>query len=699
MSATAAPLDVSSLSLDDLLAREWLTTNGLGGFAASTVAGANTRKYHGLLVATMSPPVRRMVLLSRVEETVFTDGWPHALATNEYPETVNPEGYKLMRGFAADPFPRWAFQGDGWALEKQLQMLDGENTVVLSYTLLGAAKGVEMEVRPLFALRGIHELMYQWNGNLVPRASGARPTLAAGQRPADAPDHKGVDLTHLHIPATHRTPEVFFAHDGRWRAEAYWYLNTIYRRESERGYSGLEDVWAPGVTRYRLIPGQTVHFVCSTDPIDLERAVARAREQEMRPRSAPVACALPRGADEDVAGLRRAADQFVARTREGRPALASGYPWAAPHGRDTMIALPGVLLTTGRYEQAKELLEDFASLAKNGLMPGEFPTDGTAPRYTAADTSLWWVNALHAYLKNTGDDATGRALFDVVDQTLTAMFRGTGLGVRADHEGLLTAGSSTTAVTWMNAQVNESPITPRHGRQVEVNALWYNALRIGADLARRYHFPVRAEELFTLANRARHAFNAAFWNPQTSCLFDVVGDGGNDPAVRPNQLLAISLPYPVLNPDRQQQVFDRVRDELLTRYGLRTLSPRDPNYHGRYGGPVLSRDGAYHNGPAFPWLLGPFLTAFVRLHGRSASARREAAGMLRPCLEYMSGAGLGQLPELFDGEPPYHAGGLPASARSVGEVLRAYVGEVVDPVNETEVKVSLAPTANGVVKS
>ncbi|HYE17118.1 MAG TPA: amylo-alpha-1,6-glucosidase [Tepidisphaeraceae bacterium] len=686
MSATAVTLDVSSLSLDDLLAREWLATNGLGGFAASTVAGANTRKYHGLLVAAMSPPVRGMVLLSRVEETVFTDGWPHALATNEYPETVNPQGYKLMRAFAADPFPRWAFQGDGWALEKQLQMLDGENTVVLSYTLLGAAKGVEMEVRPLFALRGIHELMYQWNGNLIPREVGS----IAQPQAADASQH-------LHIPATHRTPEAFFAHDGRWRAEAYWYLNTIYRRESERGYSGLEDVWAPGVARYRLVPGQTVHFVCSTDPIDVERAVARAREQEARSAAAVVACALPRGADREAAGLRRAAEQFVVRTREGRPALASGYPWAPPNGRDTMIALPGVLLATGRYEQARAVLEDFAGLAKNGLMPGEFPTDGTAPRYTAADTSLWWVNALHAYLTYTGDDQTGRALFEVVDQALTAMFRGTGLGVRADHEGLLTAGSPTTAVTWMNAQVNESPITPRHGRPVDVNALWYNALRVGADLAKRYHFPVRAEELFTLANRARHAFNAAFWNPQASCLFDVVGDGGNDAAVRPNQLLAISLPYPVLNPDRQQQVFDRVRDELLSPYGVRTLSPRDANYHGRYGGTVLARDGAYHQGPAFPWLLGPFVTAFTRLHGRSASARREAGDMLRPCLEHMCGAGLGQLPELFDGEPPYHAGGLPASARSVGEVLRAYVEDVAGPVGENEVKVSLAARANGVV--
>jgi len=683
---TASHPDIASLSLDDLLSREWLTTNGLGGYSASTLCGANTRKYHGLLVAAMTPPVRRMVLLSRMEETLFFDGWPHALSTNEYPETVNPLGYKLLRAFSNDPFPRWAFQHDGWTLEKQLRLLPGENTVVLSYTLLGSAKPVDLELRPLFALRGIHELMFQWNGGLMPRpvdasAKAAAPARSNAPSSAAHPDDSLAGVTHLHIPATHRTPEVFFAHDGRYISEPYWYLNTIYRREAERGYSGLEDLWAPGRVRYRLLPGQTVHFVCSTDPINLSRVIERSHDDreiasDLRA-SDRVASAA---SDNHHQLLCRAAAQYVVQTRDNRVLLASGYPWAAPSGRDAMISLPGLLLATGRHEQAKALLEYFASLMNKGLMPSDFPTDGTAPRYNAADTSLWFIHALREYLRYTDDEQTGKAMFDLVDQILTTMGQGTSLGIRADHEGLLVGGSPTHAVSWMNAQVNESPITSRHGRQVEINALWYSALRIASDLARRFHQPVRSEELFTLANRARHAFNSAFWNPQTSCCFDVVGDGGNDPAIRPNQILALSLPYPVLNPDRHAQAFERIREELLTPYGLRTLAPRDMNYHGRYGGPIMARDRAYHQGSAFPWLLGPFVAAFTRLYGKSPAARREAVGMLRPSLDYLAGRGVGQLPELFDGDSPHHPGGLTASARSVAEILRVYSELILDRV-------------------
>ena len=664
-------LDLSALSLDAQLSREWLTVNHLGGYAASTLPGCNTRKYHGLLVAAMSPPVRRMVLLSRVEETVFYDGWPHPLASNEYPDAMHPQGYRLLRGFSNEPFPRWAYQNEGWTLEKQLRLLKGQNTVVLSYTLMGSAKPVELEVRPLLALRGIHELMYQWNAPLSPQ---------------------DISPTQHHIPATHSTPEVFFAHDGKFLGEGYWYLNTIYRREKERGYSGLEDLWSPGVVRFTLAPGQTVNFVCSTDPIELPRVLDQAEGQF----AGTIAPAIGgEKADAALEALSLAADQFVVTTREGRSTLMSGYPWSAPSGRDAMIDLPGLLLVTGKLTTAKAVLEHFAGLLERGLMPSEFPTDGTAPHYRGADVSLWFVNAVREYLRYSGDDKTARKLFDVIDEILLTYARGTALGVRADAEGLLSTGAAGFAATWMNAEVDGTAVTPRQGRAVEINALWYNALRIGAEMARRFQHVVRAEELFMLANKVRVGFNRRFWNEAAGCCFDVVSDLGADGAIRPNQIFAISLPYPVLNIERHAAVLSKVREELLTPAGVRTLSSKDPNYHGRYGGAIGARDRAYHQGCAYPWLLGPFVSAFVRVYGRGATTREQARGMLKGCLDHVRGRGVGQVHELFDGDSPHAPGGLTASGRSVAEVLRAYVEDVLDlgPVDAMRQTVSTAMPA------
>src|SRR5215204_537044 len=290
------PLDVSALSFDDLIGREWLATNALGGYASSTVPCLNTRKYHGLLVAAMAAPVRRMVLLSRVEETVLCNGQPFDLSCNEYPGVIHPQGQNLLRAFHHEPFPRWAYQGDGWTIEKQLRPLQGENTVVISYTVLGGSASVELEARPLFALRGMHELMYQWNAPLEAQKLGKR---------------------HFRIPATTKSPEVFFAHDGSFTTQSSWYLNTIYRREQERGYAGLEDMWMPGVVRWKLTPGQTVHFVCSSEPIDYARVITEAQRQF----EIAVPPILTHKRDANFEALVRAAEQFVVKNREGAPAV------------------------------------------------------------------------------------------------------------------------------------------------------------------------------------------------------------------------------------------------------------------------------------------------------------------------------------------------------------------------------------------
>lgn len=651
--------DLSALGLDDLLNREWLATFGNGSFASSTICGMNTRKYHGLLVAAMAWPVRRMVLLSRVEETIHCNDVSYDLGCNEYPGTIHPHGHQYLRAFSHEPFPRWAYQCDGGTIEKQLRPLQGQNTVVISYTLLGGNRSVDLELRPLFALRGMHELMYQWNAHLDAQEVGPR-------------QHQ--------VPATSRSPEVFFSHDGIFLLQACWYLNTIYRREQERGYSGLEDLWLPGVIRWKLSPGQSAHFVCSSDPIDFGRALAESDclfETTVPLVSAPAP-------DLAFSALLRAADQFVAHTREKRTAVITGYPWSAPSGRDMMICLPGLLLVSGRMDEARDLLVGFADMMKDGLMPSEMAEDGSGYAYTAADTSLWFIHGVGQYLRYHGDeDCVRRELMPVIDRIIDSYRGGTGLGIIADSEGLLASRVPGVPTTWMDAKIGEWVVTPRQGRPVCVNALWYNALRVAADLHGRFGQAARAEELLVLAQRARDAFNRRFWNESSGCCFDVVDDHGNDPSVRPNQILAISLPYAVLDSARQAAVLDKVRSVLLTPFGVRTLSPSEPAYQGTYGGPPVSRDRAYHQGCVFAWLLGPLVSAHIRVNGRGETVLVEARNMLHGCLEYLQDHG--QLCELFDGNAPHRPGGATASARSVAEVLRCYAEDILGAFPQSRV--------------
>jgi glycogen debranching enzyme len=715
--------DVAAMPLEGMIGREWLATNGVGGYASSTIPCLNTRKYHGLLVAAMAPPVRRMVLLSRTEESVHCDGWPHALSSSEYPGTFHPEGYRALRAFSAEPFPRWAFQADNWTLQKELCLLRGRNTVCLTYTLLAGKRPATLEVRPLLALRPIHELSYQWNGKLAAEARGPN-----GHR----------------VPATTRTPEVFFAHTGAFEAEPNWYLNTIYRREQERGYAGLEDVWCPGVVRFPLQAGQSVHFVCSSDPIDLEACVELAEQQGATasrratvvgpatsgtstspsmaptpvpseaadrpglptvpatsaplPAAAAIAAAVPRAVsqgvaqDQVLADLARAAEQFLAQVPAAAGADNSGgesaagtavigqFPWAPPSGRSGLAGFAGLFLATGRFAEGRALLISMASHLDQGLMPSEFAETGAAaPVYQGADVALWFVNAAYAYLRYTGDEATvSRHLLDPVLSILANYRRGTRLGISADADGLLRTGEPGTPTTWMDAKIGDWVITPRQGRPVELNALWHNAVCTGAELATRFGRLSAADELGSLAYSVKLAFNRRFWNDPAGCCYDVVADRGNDSSVRPNQLLAMSLLFPVLSLDRHSAALERVMRDLVTPFGVRTLAPQEPAYCGRYGGNVIARDRAVHCGPAFPWLLGPLVTAYLRVHGRGEGARREAAALLQPCIGHLRGDGVGQLPELFDGDSPQYPGGAVASALSVAEVLRAYAEDVLD---------------------
>jgi predicted glycogen debranching enzyme len=380
----------------------------------------------------------------------------------------------------------------------------------------------------------------------------------------------------------------------------------------------------------------------------------------------------------------RAAGRFVVGDTQQTLCVMSGYHWGAASGRDSLICLPGLLLVTGRLADAKTMLRFFASHAQNGLIPSEIPADGSALRFESADASLWFINALCEYLRYGGEeDFVLHTLWPVVDEILRHYQQGTGLGIAIDSEGLLASHQAGVATSWMDARIGDWVITPRQGKTVELNALWHNALCIGAELARLAGDGVRGDQLTALAAKVKTAFNLRFWNEFTRCCYDAIDSEGPDVSIRPNQVLALSLPYPVLSFDRHAAVLKALRELLLTPFGLRTLSPDHPQYTPHYGGAIISRDKALHQGSVYPWLLGPYVTSLVRAFGRSPAVRQEAGKLLAGCLAYIKGEDKrqlceGQLCELFDGADPHAPGGLIASARSVAEILRCYVEDVLD---------------------
>ncbi|MBK9171216.1 MAG: glycogen debranching enzyme family protein [Bryobacterales bacterium] len=629
--------------LDAALRREWLETNGLGGFASSTIAGLNTRRYHGLLVAATRPPVGRMLLLAKLDETLVFEGRRFDLSANRYPGVIHPQGHRYLKEFRLDPFPVFAYEVESVAIEKRVFMVHGENTVVVEYEVTGGA-GCTLEIRPLIAFRDYHALTRR-NGALNPAVEW-QPYLASVRPYADLPA--------LHV-----------AHNAAgFEATGRWYENVEYAEEERRGLDYREDLFNPCLLRFH--GGATV--IASTEPRDISEA-AILRKAEVARRAAVVA-ASP-SPEPMVRALTAAADQFIVE-RGDLKTIVAGYPWFSDWGRDTMIALPGLTLVNGRAAVARSILLGFAKHLDRGMLPNRFPEAGESPEYNTVDATLWFFEAVRSLLHSTGDFGFVKDhLYGKLQEAIQWHLRGTRYGIRADADGLLAAGEPGVQLTWMDAKVGDWVVTPRHGKPVEIQALWYNALRIMEDLAARFGHAGQAAAYGGLADGARESFNARFWNPQAGCLFDVIADTHRDASVRPNQVFAVSLHHTMLAPERARQVVETVRRELWTPLGLRSLSPRDPAYRPRYEGGVMERDSAYHQGTVWPWLLGPFISACVKVYGDPA--RKEAAGWLAHLHEHLSVAGLGQISEIADAEPPHEPRGCIAQAWSVAEWLRAAV--------------------------
>lgn len=639
------------------LSSEWLETNGIGGFSSSTIFGINTRRYHGLLTAATRPPVGRLVLLSKLEETLIIDGSRYEFSANQYPGIVHPQGFKYQTSFRLDPFPIFTYEIDGVRIEKSVFMVHGENTTVVQYKLMTNRERVKLEIRPLLAFRDYHSTTHE-NGALNSHVE-IEPSLAT-VRPYD-------DLPALHL--AHDSAEI--------DTNGFWYRNFQYRVEQERGLDFEEDLFSPCAFTFKLTERKTVSLIASTERRDAGDADTY-RDAEVERRSI---VSQSNNRNKLLPLLTTAANQFIVARQRGATLIA-GYHWFADWGRDTMIALPGLSLGNGRWDIARSILAEFATHVDQGMLPNRFPDHGEAPEYNTVDATLWFFEAVRSYLQYTNDyEFVRTTLYAVLKDIVNWHVKGTRYQIHMDHDGLLLSGEPGVQLTWMDAKVGDWVVTPRHGKPVEIQALWYNALRVVEHLAGKFGEPGVEKEYDAIANKARTSFNELFWNDESACLYDVVNGENRDASIRPNQVIAISLANTMVSQDRAASVLRVIERDLLTPRGLRTLSPADPSYIGRYEGGPRSRDGAYHQGTVWPWLMGPYITAYIKTFGTEAGGRF-ASIWLESFEPHLNEACLGQVSEIFDGDAPHAPRGCVAQAWSVAELLRA----IIEHVDESQTR-------------
>jgi predicted glycogen debranching enzyme len=634
-------------NLKHALSKEWLETNGLGGFASSTIIGANTRRQHGLLVAALRPPVERHVLLSKFEERVLVDGQESHLGTNLYSGTVYPHGFNIQTEFRLRPWPTFRHANEDFEIEKSVCMIQGENTVVVGYCNLRERGPLELKLRPLLAFRGYNSLAERDDSieMAVERADGV-----------------------LSVQPYEKLPRLYFyARPDAVDLKADWYYRFTYPVEQERGLDFEEDLFTPFELTFRIPIGESVYVVVSTekkDNVNAQDLVARERLRRKQ---------FEREPDTVRQTLLIAADAFIARRGKDRLTVLAGLPWFADWGRDTMIALPGLALTTERFDVARKILMTFVQYIDRGMIPNVFPEVGETPGYNAVDASLWFVVAVWKYWKAGGDDEGALQLLPALREVIKYYREGTRYDIHADGDGLITAGTPGTQLTWMDVKVDGYVPTPRHGKPVEINALWLNALLMLAEMEEKLSHNIHSAVILRkLADQVAGSFVKAFWNGERGYLYDVIQGDFRDPSIRPNQIFAVSLPYTPLDKAQQKSVFDVVTQHLLTPYGLRSLSPKDEKYCGKYTGNPWQRDCAYHQGTVWPWLIGPYCDAHARIHGNGKSQRKEIGRLIQGLINHLEDAGLGTVSEVFDGDPPHRPVGCFAQAWSVSELLRVY---------------------------
>lgn len=663
---------------EQAIQKEWLVTNGSGGYASSTVLGVNTRKYHGLLVGAFHPPGDRRVCLAKLDEELEVGSSVFPLGANEFQTGIFPKGYLLLREFSVSPFPRFVYEAQGVEVQKTIFMPHEKNVAMALYRILNRS-GVDakLSVFPLVNWRRFHSVTDRWK---------------------DA-----IDIVFKHdskeVQINVRDPQsslILSVLNGHYRFAEKWMERLLFREEVARGESCLDGCLQPGHFEVSVKANRNQELAIIA-VADQNAETARKVMNEMPVSSYDMEALyedevrrserfLTRFYEEHreimesdwLSWLVSATDAFVVSgSSVDQRSIIAGYFWFEAWGRDTFVSLPGLLLVTGRFEDARKVFLDFKKHCKQGLIPNFIPESDGEPAYNSVDATLWFVNAVLQYLKYTGDSRfVQEQLWETLKAIVENLVKGTMFNIHADNDGLLAHGAQ---LTWMDAAVDGQPATPRAGKAVEVQALWYNALKVAELLARRFGTSGEAERYAVLAERAKKSFVEKFWNQESNCLFDVVGENSRDGSIRPNQILAVSLDFAMLDVAKNEKIVDVVQRELLTPFGLRTLARNDPRYMGVYVGDRGKRDKAYHNGTVWPWLLGSFVTAFLKTKGY-VEFRREHAwkNFLSPLLtKQVYEAGLGSLNEIFDGELPHTPRGCIAQAWSVAEPLRAYVEDIM----------------------
>ncbi len=660
-----------------LVDAEWLVTNGLGGYSSCTVAGVITRRYHGLLVAALPNPLGRTVMLNHLgERLVLANGRGEFLSAVENAAgRLDRDAARRISDFRLEAgLPVWRYDWDGVSLERRVVMPHKQNTVLITYRLLSGPDDAQIELYPAVHFRGYEDPVN--TPRLSPRQS--RYELSTTGR-----------LHTIRIAESTLIPPLqltVLGAESSLTANARVTSEFLYPVEESRGYEFRGTLWSPGMIKAAIRRDAPVTFVASTEPETVMFALTpgEAAQCELERRRRLVSAAVPQAQDEVASELVLAADQFIftpigrasdatraAATGDEIRSIIAGYHWFTDWGRDTMISLEGLTLVTGRQREAAFILRTFAHYVKDGLIPNLFPDGSNEGLYHTADATLWFFHALHRYLLATDDRAMLQQLLPTLIDIVKRQEEGTHFGICVDPaDGLLRQGAPAYQLTWMDAKVDDWVVTPRRGKAVEINALWYNALRLLEAWLRAERGDADADPVAETAERVRTSFNARFWIPERGYLYDYVdGEDGDCPKCRPNQVFAISLDYPVLDPACWEPVLDAVAKRLLTPVGLRSLAPDDVDYKSRYFGDLRARDAAYHQGTVWAWLIGPWVDAWLRVHPQEVEGAR---AFLAGCIAALDSYGIGTIGEIFDAEPPYTPRGCIAQAWSVAETLRCW---------------------------
>lgn len=636
--------------------KEWIVGNGLGGYASSTVIGANTRTYHGLLVASPEKSPGRFVLLSSLDEEISINEEVYRLATHKYPDTVFPSGFNYISKFILVPFPLWVYQSGDFTIKKKIFMIHNSNTTCILYNIRSRREGALLRIFPLVNSRNFHYTVRSGELSFTQKTNPAGVKLESSN---------GCTFSLSSNLSYHSDPK--------------WYYNFEYDIEKKRGLNFQEDNFNPGYFESKLKLGTSHFFIAASTEDVSSLTLEQVEEFYTRETYRQNLLAFNSRLTEPFAlKLLRATDPFIVKNpSSGESTVIAGYHWFSDWGRDTMISMPGLLLIPRRFEEAKYILKNFSRHCKRGLIPNAFLALGGEPIYNTVDASLWFIHTVGRYFAYTKDFLFLSDVWDTLEEIIENYRKGTDFGIGMDSDYLIQQGPQ---LTWMDAKIGEQALTPRAGKACEINALWYNALKTASSLGT--HLGKNTSTYETLAAGVASNYENVFWNPETNCLFDLVykGEEGyevKDPAIRPNQIFAVALPYTILSPEKEKAIVDRVEKDLLTPFGLRTLSSDNPLYKGHYCGDSVTRDAAYHNGTAWPWLLGAYVKAYRKVHNYSKESLEDMRALLQNFDIHLETAGIGTISELFDGDYPYTPGGCIAQAWSVAEILRAYVEDVL----------------------